>query len=293
MSELQRRPEWLKMPFPDGQNFRDLKVLVADQRLHTVCESARCPNIGECWNHRTATFMILGNVCTRSCGFCNIATGRPGLVDEGEPARVAEAVAHLQLRYAVLTSVNRDELPDGGARIFAATLRAIHAALPSCRVEVLIPDFRGDEAALYTVLDADPCVLNHNVETVPRLYRRVHPQASFERDLELFARSRAYRPDIPVKSGYMLGHGEEYDECVDLMRALVAAGVSTLTIGQYLRPSREHLPVVRYWEPAEFDRLADAGRELGFAHVEAGPFVRSSYHAAQQEASATAGLASA
>lgn len=287
MSDTPRRPEWLKMPYPDGSNFRDLKGLVGDQKLHTVCESARCPNIGECWNHRTATFMLLGDVCTRSCGFCNIATGRPGPVDEGEPERVAEAVAYLGLRYAVLTSVNRDELPDGGAGIYARTLTAIHRVLPTCQVEVLIPDFRGDEPALHTVLDADPCVLNHNVETVPRLYSYVHPQAKYDRDLTLFRRSRAYRPDIPVKTGLMVGHGETFEECVSLMADLLAAGVSTMTIGQYLRPTPKHLPIVRYWSPAEFADLRRAGLDLGFAHIEAGPLVRSSYHAAEQEAAAS------
>ncbi|HAZ63793.1 MAG TPA: lipoyl synthase [Armatimonadetes bacterium] len=286
MAVAPRRPEWLKMPYPDGENFRELTQLVADQRLHTVCSSARCPNIGECWNQRTATFMLLGNVCTRSCGFCNIATGRPGTVDEGEPERVAEAVETLNLAYAVLTSVNRDELPDGGAYIYAATLRAIHRRLPTCQVEVLIPDFRGVESALYTVLDADPCVLNHNVETVPRLRRAVQPQASYARDLELFARSLAYRPDIPVKSGLMVGHGETFDEIVEMMGELVEAGVSTLTIGQYLRPTDKHLPIRRYWTLEEFAALKEAGLALGFAHVESGPLVRSSYHAREQEAAA-------
>lgn len=284
---LTRRPPWLKMPFPDGDGYRELKVLVQNLKLHTVCESARCPNIGECWNQRTATFMILGDVCTRACGFCNIATGRPDELDELEPWRVAHAVHQLGLHYAVLTSVNRDELRNGGAHIFANTLRAIHELAPDCRVEVLIPDFKGDADALYQVLDADPAVLNHNIETVPRLFRQVHAQADYERTLALFRRSHDYRPDIPVKTGFMVGHGETFDECVALMRDCFAAGVRALTIGQYLRPSPSHLRVERYWPPEAFAELKQAGLSLGLAHVEAGPFVRSSYHAAEQEAAAS------
>ena len=281
-----RRPDWLKMPYPGGEHYQELKGLVGDLRLHTVCESARCPNIGECWNHRTATFMLLGNVCTRACGFCNIATGRPGAVDEGEPVRVAEAVAQLGLRYAVLTSVNRDDLPDGGSQIFAQTIREIRRRLPSCLIEVLIPDFKGDEAALRIVLDAAPSVLNHNLETVRRLSRHVHAQAGYDRSLELFRRSHAIAPTIPVKTGYMVGHGETFDECVELMRDAHAAGARILTIGQYLRPSQQHLPVERYWTPEEFVALRDAGLAIGFSHVESGPLVRSSYHAREQEAAA-------
>lgn len=281
-----RRPEWLKMPFPGGANYQDLKGLVSDLRLHTVCESARCPNIGECWNHRTATFMLLGNVCTRSCGFCNIATGRPDPVDPDEPERVAQAVAALDLRYAVLTSVNRDDLADGGAAIFARTIIAIRERLPSCRIEVLIPDFKGDHPALLEVVEARPAVLNHNLETVRRLCRKVHPQAKYDRSLELFRRARLAAPELPLKTGYMVGHGETFEECVELMRDVHAAGVRILTIGQYLRPSQQHLPVQRYWEPAEFEALREAGMAIGFDHVEAGPLVRSSYHAREQEAAA-------
>ncbi|MBI2299955.1 MAG: lipoyl synthase [Armatimonadetes bacterium] len=280
------RPAWLRARFPSGENYADVKRLVTDLRLHTVCESARCPNVGECWNHRTATFMLLGNTCTRSCGFCNIATGRPEAVDEGEPERVAEAVAHLALRYAVLTSVNRDDLPDGGARIFARTLQAIRERLPECRVEVLIPDFKGDEAALRTVLAARPAVLNHNVETVRRLRRAVQPQAGYDRTLELFRRAAAIAPAIPAKSGFMVGHGETFGECCELLGDLRAVGVRTVTIGQYLRPTLQHLPVQRYWTPAEMAELREAGLAMGFAHVESGPLVRSSYHAAEQHAAA-------
>ncbi len=281
-----RRPEWLKMPFPGGEHYQDLKVLVSELRLHTVCESARCPNIGECWNQRTATFMLLGNVCTRACGFCNIATGRPESVDQDEPERVAQAVALLQLKYAVLTSVNRDDLKDGGSTIFARTIEAIRERLPDCKVEVLIPDFKGDVVALQRVLDARPAVLNHNVETVRRLTREVHAQADYDRTLNLFGHAAAYAPDIPLKTGYMVGHGETFEECVELMRDVAAAGVRILTIGQYLSPSRQHLPVRRYWSPDEFGALREAGLELGLDHVEAGPLVRSSYHAREQEAAA-------
>lgn len=276
------RPEWLKMPFPGGREYDELKVLVSDLELHTVCESARCPNIGECWNQRTATFMLLGNVCTRACGFCNIATGRPLPLDEGEPERVGEAVAKLNLQYAVLTSVNRDDLKDGGAHIFARSIEEIRRRLPECRVEVLIPDFKGDEAALATVLAARPAVLNHNLETVRRLSKPVHPQANFDRSLALFRAAARLAPDIPRKTGFMVGHGETWDECVELMQDAHNAGVRILTIGQYLRPSQQHLPVTRYWTPAEFNDLRDAGRAMGYEHVEAGPLVRSSYHAREQ-----------
>ena len=281
-----RRPEWLKMPFPGGDHYQDLKVLVSELRLHTVCESARCPNIGECWNQRTATFMLLGNVCTRACGFCNIATGKPDAVDEDEPERVAQAIALLDLKYAVLTSVNRDDLKDGGSTIFGRTVEAVHRKLPECRVEVLIPDFKGDAAALYRVLDARPAVLNHNVETVRRLCREVHAQADYGRTLELLRRAADHAPDVPVKTGYMVGHGETYDECLELMQDVYDAGARILTIGQYLSPSRQHLPVRRYWSPEEFRRLRDAGLAIGLDHVESGPLVRSSYHAREQEAAA-------
>lgn len=281
-----RRPGWLKAPFPAGPGYSELKGLVGELRLHTVCESARCPNIGECWNQRTATFMLLGNTCTRACGFCNIATGRPEPVDEDEPARVAAAVEYLGLRYAVLTSVNRDDQPDGGAHIFAETLRLIRERVPACRVEVLIPDFKGDAAALLQVLDARPAVLNHNVETVPRLFRYVQRQAKFDWTLDLFRRAAAHSPELPLKTGFMVGHGETMDECLDLMRELRGVGVSLLTIGQYLRPTPEHLPVKQYWTPDEFAALTREGLALGFAHVEAGALVRSSYHAREQEAAA-------
>jgi len=281
-----RRPEWLKMPFPGGEHYQDLKVLVSELRLHTVCESARCPNIGECWNQRTATFMLLGDVCTRACGFCNIATGKPGAVDEDEPERVAQAIALLQLKYAVLTSVNRDDLKDGGSTIFARTIEAVWKRLPDCKVEVLIPDFKGDRPALERVLDARPAVLNHNVETVRRLTREVHAQADYDRTLDLFRHARDYAPEVPLKTGYMVGHGETFDECVELMRDVYEAGVQILTIGQYLSPSRQHLPVRRYWSPEEFRALRDEGLAIGLDHVESGPLVRSSYHAREQEAAA-------
>jgi lipoic acid synthetase len=271
---------------PAGPNYADVKGLVRGLTLHTVCEEARCPNIGECWNQRTATFMLLGDTCTRSCGFCAIRTGRPSPVDEREPERVARAVQHLQLRYAVITSVNRDDQKDGGAHIFAETVRRIREYLPDCRVEVLIPDFKGDADALRTVLDARPDVLNHNVETVPRLFPYVQRQKQYGRMLELFRRSKAWAPDIPTKSGFMVGLGEEVEECLAMMRDLRAVDVDILTIGQYLRPSLNHLPIARYYAPEEFDHLREEGLAMGFAHVESGPFVRSSYHARQQEAAA-------
>jgi lipoyl synthase len=274
-----RRPDWLRAPAPVGENYRELKRLVRDLNLHTVCESAACPNVGECWNRRTATFMILGNVCTRRCGFCAVQKGVPMQVDYDEPRRVAEACEALGLRYAVITSVNRDDRKDGGAELFALTIRAIRQRLPECQVEVLIPDFQGSVEALRTVLDARPDVLNHNTETVPRLYRQVRLGARFERSLELLARAKEMRRDVPTKSGLMLGLGETADEVLDTMRALRESRVDILTLGQYLRPSPKHLPIMRYVPPAEFAEFRRVGLEMGFAHVESGPLVRSSYHA--------------
>jgi len=273
------RPEWLRAPAPAGENYRDLKALVEDLRLHTVCESAACPNVGECWNHRTATFMILGNVCTRRCGFCAVQKGGPLPVDYDEPRRVAEAVALLGLKFAVITSVNRDDRKDGGAELFALTIRAIRERLPDCGVEVLVPDFQGSHAAMEAVMEARPDVLNHNIETVPRLYRQVRLGARYERSLDMLAYARSIGNGIPTKSGMMLGLGETLDEVRAVMRDLRAHHVDVLTLGQYLRPSPKHLPLVRYVTPEEFAGLRRAGQEMGFRHVESGPLVRSSYHA--------------
>ncbi len=275
------RPRWLRAPAPAGDNYRDLKTLVDGLNLHTVCESAACPNVGECWNHRTATFMILGNVCTRRCGFCNVQKGVPLEVDLDEPRRVAAACAALGLRYAVVTSVNRDDRPDGGGALFAATIRAIRERIPGCKVEVLIPDFQGSREALALVLDAAPDVLNHNIETVPRLYREVRFGARYARSIELLRRASEMCPAIPTKSGLMLGLGESSEEVLAVLRDLRAAGVRVVTIGQYLRPTAAHLPVLRYVPPEEFLMYRDAGLALGFSHVESGPLVRSSYHAEQ------------
>jgi lipoyl synthase len=275
------RPRWLRAPAPVGENYRELKGLVERLRLHTVCESAACPNVGECWNQRTATFMILGNVCTRRCGFCAVEKGAPLPVDYDEPRRVAEAAAALGLKFAVITSVNRDDREDGGAELFALVIRAIRERVPGCGVEVLIPDFQGNLRAVETVMEARPEVLNHNTETVPRLYREVRLGARYERSLEVLAHARRVSPETPTKSGLMLGLGERTGEVLQVMRDLRAHGVDILTLGQYLRPSPKHLPIVRYVPPEEFDELGQAGREMGFAHVEAGPLVRSSYHAAE------------
>jgi lipoic acid synthetase len=274
------RPEWLRAPAPVGGNYRELKSLVERLRLHTVCESAACPNVGECWNHRVATFMILGNVCTRRCGFCAVQKGAPLAVDYDEPRRVAEAAAALGLRYAVITSVNRDDRKDGGAELFALVIQAIRERIPGCRVEVLIPDFQGSHAAMDIVLAARPEVLNHNTETVPRLYRQVRLGARYERSLEILAYSKAVRPEIPTKSGLMLGLGETAEEVLEVMRDLRAHHVDILTLGQYLRPSPKHLPILRFVPPEEFAEFRRLGDEMGFRHVEAGPLVRSSYHAA-------------
>ncbi len=272
---------WLKAPAPVGENYRDLKGLVERLKLHTVCESAACPNVGECWNHRTATFMILGNYCTRRCGFCAVQKGQPLDVDWDEPRRVAEACETLGLRYAVITSVNRDDQKDGGAALFAMTIRAIRERIPDCKVEVLVPDFQGSREAMAIVMEAGPDVLNHNIETVPRLYKQVRLGARYERSLEMLECARSLRPDIPTKSGLMVGLGETGDEVVSVLRDLRASRVEIATIGQYLRPTLKHLPVLRYVTPEEFAEYRRAGLEMGFAHVESGPLVRSSYHAAE------------
>ncbi len=274
-----KRPEWLKAPAPVGENYRDLKQLVTDLKLHTVCESAACPNIGDCWNRRTATFMILGNLCTRRCGFCAVQKGAPLAVDEDEPRRVAEAVWRMGLKFAVITSVNRDDQQDGGAGIFAATIRAIRERVPGCGVEVLVPDFQGSHEAMDIVLEARPDVLNHNTETVPRLYKQVRLGARFERSLEMLAYVKRKSPETPTKSGLMLGLGETLDEVREAMRMLRGHEVDILTLGQYLRPSVKHLPIVRYVPVEDFAALREYGVELGFRHVESGPLVRSSYHA--------------
>ena len=275
------RPKWLRAPAPVGENYRELKGLVERLKLHTVCESAACPNVGECWNQRTATFMILGNVCTRRCGFCAVQKGVPLEMDWDEPRRVAEAVETLGLRYAVVTSVNRDDQKDGGAGIFAEVIRLIKERVPGCKVEVLVPDFQGSHPAMKIVMDASPDVLNHNTETVPRLYRMVRLGARFERSLEMLAYAKSLRPDIPTKSGLMLGLGETKEEVLETMGDLKAHGVDILTLGQYLRPSTKHLPILRYVAPEEFAEYREAGKRMGFKHVEAGPLVRSSYHASE------------
>jgi lipoic acid synthetase len=278
----ERKPEWIRARWPGGERFMEVKRLLREHGLHSVCEEARCPNIGECFNSGTATFIILGDICTRACGFCDVTSGRPVGLDLLEPVRVAQSVATLGLDYAVITSVNRDDLDDGGAGIFAACIRAIRHRTPDCQVEVLIPDFEGDEAALRMVVEAGPLVLNHNTETVPRLYPRVRPKARYARSLELIRRVKAIEPSMATKSGLMVGLGETFEEVVQTMADLRAHDCDLLTVGQYLRPSAKHLPVERYWHPDEFAALAREGERLGFAHVEAGPLVRSSYHAGEQ-----------
>ena len=279
------KPEWLKARAPMGDNYHELKRLARSLGLHTVCESARCPNIGECWNHRTATFMMLGNACTRRCGFCAVPKGRPEAIDFDEPRRVAEAVAALDLKHAVITSVNRDDDILGGARAFALVIEEIRRQAPGCRVEVLIPDFQGNLAAIRTVVDAAPEVLNHNTESVPRLYRAVRSGARYERTLELLAYAKKLRPGMVTKSGVMVGLGEELAELLQVFRDLAAAGVDVLTIGQYLRPSKDQLPLARYYTPEEFRSMREEALKMGFSHVESGPLVRSSYHAHEHVAS--------
>ena len=279
------KPEWLKVRAPGSENYHRLKGIMRGLGLHTVCEEANCPNIGECWHHGTATFMILGDRCTRSCGYCNVTHGTPQPPDPGEPANVASAIHALELAYVVVTSVDRDDLPDCGASHFAQTIVETRARIPSCRLEVLIPDFKGDEAALRAVLDARPDVLNHNIETVPRLYRTARPGGRYDRALQLLDRSRKYAPAIPTKSGLRVGLGEGVDEVVQVLKDLRMAGCQIVTIGQYLRPSLANLPMVRYYAPSEFAELKRIALDLGFGHVESGPLVRSSYHAHEQTAS--------
>ena len=273
------RPAWLRAPAPVGENYRNLKHLVETLKLHTVCESAACPNIGDCWNRRTATFMILGNVCTRRCGFCAVQKGAPLAVDYDEPRRVAEACAALGLKFAVITSVNRDDRKDGGAELFALVIRAIRERVEGCGVEVLVPDFQGSHTAMEIVLEAAPDILNHNTETVPRLYRQVRLGARYERSLDMLAHVKRVRPETPTKSGLMLGLGETIEEVLAVMGDLRASKVDILTLGQYLRPSLKHLPIIRYVTVDEFAELKRRGYEMGFRHVESGPLVRSSYHA--------------
>ncbi|MBM3820310.1 MAG: lipoyl synthase [Acidimicrobiia bacterium] len=276
------KPEWLKVRAPGSENYLRLKGIMQDLHLHTVCEEARCPNIGECWHHGTATFMILGDVCTRACAYCAVSHGKPHELDAAEPERVADAIGKMALKHAVITSVDRDDLPDGGAFIFAETIRQTRARVPGCRIEVLIPDFQGIESSLRAVLDAGPDVLNHNIETVPRLYRMARSGGRYPRSLELLDRSRNYTPAIATKTGIMVGLGEEIDEVVSVFEDLRAAGVSILTIGQYLRPTPTHAPMVRYYHPDEFADLKRMALSKGFVHVESGPLVRSSYHAHEQ-----------
>ena len=285
---IDRKPPWLKVPAPGGPNYVALKQLMRDHALHTVCEEAHCPNIGECWEHRAATFMILGDVCTRNCAYCAVAHGTPAALDEDEPMRLATAVERMGLRHVVITSVDRDDLPNGGAEIFAAAIAEIRRRTPDTSVEVLIPDFKGSERALRIVVEAQPDILNHNLETIDRLYRLARPGGRYVRALELLARAKQLDPGMLTKSGIMCGLGEEWDELLGAMRDVRTQGVDILTLGQYLRPSSDHLPIARYYTPDEFAELRQLGLEMGYRHVEAGPLVRSSYHAWEQVERATA-----
>jgi len=277
-----RKPPWLKVRAPGGPNYAQVRRIMSDLDLHTVCEEARCPNIGECWEHRAATFMVLGDVCTRNCAYCAVAHGTPAEYDPEEPVRLAEAVAKIGLQHVVITSVDRDDLPNGGAEIFAGCVTEIRKRLPDTSIELLIPDFKGSEQALQIVMDARPDILNHNLETVERLYRLARPGGRYPRALQLLARARRMVPDGLTKSGIMVGLGEEWDELLRAMRDLREQDVDILTLGQYLRPSSDHLPVARYYTPDEFKELKSQGMAMGFRHVEAGPLVRSSYHAWEQ-----------
>ena len=278
----ERKPRWLKVKAPGGPSYRRIQALMRSSSLHTVCEEANCPNIGECWERGTATFMILGDTCTRRCGFCNVKSGVPGVVDQAEPLRVAQAVVQMGLRHCVVTSVDRDDLPDGGAGAFAHTIRAIRARAPGCAVEVLTPDFRGQEMPLARVIDARPDVFNHNVETVPRLYPKARRGSDFARSCRVLLNAKWMDPSLVTKSGLMVGLGESFDEMLEALAALREHQVEVLTVGQYLRPSENHLPVVRYWAPDEFAALEREAYALGFASVVSGPLVRSSYHADEQ-----------
>ncbi|MSQ07422.1 MAG: lipoyl synthase [Dehalococcoidia bacterium] len=281
-----RLPEWFRVRMPGGPRYMELKHLMRDSQLHTVCEEAHCPNIGECWERGAATFMILGDTCTRRCHYCAVTTGRPGQLDLQEPTRLAETVQRLNLSYCVITSVNRDDLPDGGAFIFAACITKVRAAVPGCKVEVLIPDFAGSISALKKVVDARPEVLNHNIESVRRVFPRVRPKGDYQKSLELLSQAKQLDPGQVTKSGIILGMGESRDEVVETMTDLRQVGCDLLTIGQYLRPSDKHMPVARYYAPEEFNQLREAGLALGFRHVASGPLVRSSYHADEQQAAA-------
>jgi lipoic acid synthetase len=283
-----RKPNWLKVKAPGGPEYVELKGLMRELDLHTVCEEAHCPNIGECWNHRAATFMVMGDTCTRNCAYCAVAHGPPAPYDPGEPARLAEAVARMNLRHVVITSVDRDDLPNGGAEIFADCVGEIRRRLPDASVELLIPDFKGSEAALRLVVDARPDILNHNLETVERLYRIARPGGRYHRALTLLGRAKEMAPDLMTKTGLMCGLGEEWEELLAAIRHARERRVDILTLGQYLRPSPDHLPVARYYTPAEFAELKAFGESLGFRHVESGPLVRSSYHAWDQVRNATA-----
>lgn len=278
----ERKPGWLKVRAPGGTNYARLKTLMRELRLHSVCEEAHCPNVGECWEHGTATFMVLGDVCTRNCAYCAVSHGRPPTYDMEEPGRVAAAIAQMGLQHAVITSVDRDDLPDYGAWVFAETIRQVHERVPGCSVEVLVPDFQGNEASIGAVLEAAPEIYNHNTETVPRLYKRARPGGRYERVLRIFRFAKATAPAIPTKTGMILGLGETVEEVVAVMKDLRSVDVDILTLGQYLRPSAAHLPIDRYYSPAEFSELRSIGMALGFRHVEAGPLVRSSYHAWEQ-----------
>ena len=278
----ERKPSWLKVKAPGGANYLRLKQMMQELDLHTVCQEAHCPNIGECWEHGTATFMILGDVCTRNCAYCAVSHGRPPKYDLDEPSRVAQAIAELNLRHAVITSVDRDDLPDFGAFIFAETIRQIRQRLPDCSIEVLVPDFQGNEDSIRTVLDARPDIYNHNTETVPRLYKKARPGGRYERVLEIFRIAKRHAPDIPTKTGMILGLGETNEEVVEVMKELRSVDVDILTLGQYLRPSNDHIALDRYVTPEEFRALYTVGMQLGFKHVESGPLVRSSYHAWEQ-----------
>ena len=289
MAVQRRLPEWLKVPMPGGPNYMKLRDLLKTERLHTVCEEAHCPNIGECWERGTATFMILGDICTRACSYCAVTSGTPVGLDLQEPVRLAETVERMGLSYVVITSVDRDDLPDGGAFIYSQCISRVRNRMPACKVEVLVPDFRGDWDALAVVMDAGPDTLNHNIETCRRVFRRVRAGGDYDLSLELIERAGRLNPESVTKSGMMVGLGETWDEIVDTMRDLRSVDCDLLTIGQYLRPTQKHTPLIKWYTPGEFDELRQEGERLGFSHVASGPLVRSSYHADEQHSSATAG----